>query len=477
MLRTPTRTGFTLIELLVVIAIIAILAAILFPVFAKAREKARQSQCMNNARQIILGIQMYMQDHDSKFPSSDTVFSELSFPPKTLICPTLGSKAKGYGMNKWLSNKTVNEIAKPVMDIAVLADCKTSAGNSLVINTVDIDPRHSDKANVAYADGHVALVNPAEAAISPTTPHDAIEDTWDVTAPLNSSRHFFSRLADADLQNNGYLIRKVTPPSTWVSPAFTEPWNNFGYVTGFGCWPDGVAVYGAGYEFYDLSVSLYGHVSSVYTHGWNAPEMYVRIPMNKENPGAPIPMSDNWVVSVPLLSTPALGIKYPESSAAKLNGYAQISVLDAAELPIATWEARAPDANQVDYKINGTTLCSITNAAIPTPDGVYDGPAWDFSWIGVFQNSWQYKYAWNYISMSIFAYSNGEVTGAVSAGSAIPELSGVARVSKLNNGSDIKAPAWIELRVSDLYSGVGDGGIHIVRQGLGGGLYWGVDGN
>ena len=64
------RTGFTLIELLVVIAIIAILAAILFPVFAQAREKARQTACMSNMKQVGLGLQMYAQDYDETLPPS-----------------------------------------------------------------------------------------------------------------------------------------------------------------------------------------------------------------------------------------------------------------------------------------------------------------------------------------------------------------------------------------------------------------------
>ncbi len=65
--RSSKRSGFTLIELLVVIAIIAILAAILFPVFAQAREKARGTSCLSNEKQITLGLLMYIQDYDESF--------------------------------------------------------------------------------------------------------------------------------------------------------------------------------------------------------------------------------------------------------------------------------------------------------------------------------------------------------------------------------------------------------------------------
>ena len=66
------RRGFTLIELLVVIAIIAILAAILFPVFAKARESARRTVCISNVKQIGLAWMMYVQDYDELFPPSNS---------------------------------------------------------------------------------------------------------------------------------------------------------------------------------------------------------------------------------------------------------------------------------------------------------------------------------------------------------------------------------------------------------------------
>jgi len=71
-MRTTKTKGFTLIELLVVIAIIAILAAILFPVFAKAREKARQASCQSNLKQLGLAFTQYIQDYDEMMPPTSS---------------------------------------------------------------------------------------------------------------------------------------------------------------------------------------------------------------------------------------------------------------------------------------------------------------------------------------------------------------------------------------------------------------------
>ena len=65
------RRGFTLIELLVVIAIIGILAAMVFPVFARARESARKAVCLSNVKNLALAIQMYLSDYSDHFPPSE----------------------------------------------------------------------------------------------------------------------------------------------------------------------------------------------------------------------------------------------------------------------------------------------------------------------------------------------------------------------------------------------------------------------
>ncbi|HCA47545.1 MAG TPA: hypothetical protein DEP45_09375 [Armatimonadetes bacterium] len=109
------RRGFTLIELLVVIAIIAILAAILFPVFARAREKARQTSCLSNVKQLMLGVMMYAQDYDEVLPigsnwttpAGSIVWDQALEPyvknAQVFICPSEQRKQHarnlGYGWN------------------------------------------------------------------------------------------------------------------------------------------------------------------------------------------------------------------------------------------------------------------------------------------------------------------------------------------------------------------------------------------
>lgn len=105
--KRPGKGAFTLIELLVVIAIIALLAAILFPVFARARENARRSSCMSNVKQIGLGILQYTQDYDERLPQgfqTGVRWSDLIQPytksTQVLRCPSDPAiTGRSYGLN------------------------------------------------------------------------------------------------------------------------------------------------------------------------------------------------------------------------------------------------------------------------------------------------------------------------------------------------------------------------------------------
>jgi len=106
--RARTLRGFTLIELLVVIAIIAILAAILFPVFARVREKANQTSCLNNQRQLAVALMIYANDHEETLPLPSTWVeaTNLASDPKIFNCPSNSAQgvpsAPDYGMNAFL---------------------------------------------------------------------------------------------------------------------------------------------------------------------------------------------------------------------------------------------------------------------------------------------------------------------------------------------------------------------------------------
>ncbi|MEI6502656.1 MAG: DUF1559 domain-containing protein [Armatimonadota bacterium] len=181
------RRGFTLIELLVVIAIIAILASILFPVFAKAREKARQSSCMSNLKQLDMAFQSYAQDYDEQLPFAGAAFTD-SFPygiwikktpavsswdvtagaiypyiknSQIFVCPSRKNTTIpncGYEMNGACAGQALGAI-DDVSGTAVLteADCDDGA-----CNATDGGAGyscHNGGSNVAFADGHAKWLN------------------------------------------------------------------------------------------------------------------------------------------------------------------------------------------------------------------------------------------------------------------------------------------------------------------------------
>ena len=182
------RKGFTLIELLVVIAIIAILAAILFPVFARAREKARQTSCLNNLKQIVLGGQMYAQDYDERWhiyrvgsyaAPNDMWYVHIQPYIKNTqiwICPSRDAGSYNYGVN--YSHACGQPLAKMPSPAEMLAYCDNAnhlagcpySGHGLgVAYTPNLNPApHNDGINVAFIDGHAKWMTcDGEMAVAP----------------------------------------------------------------------------------------------------------------------------------------------------------------------------------------------------------------------------------------------------------------------------------------------------------------------
>lgn len=191
--HSGARRAFTLIELLVVIAIISILAAILFPVFGRARENARKTSCLSNLKQIGLGLQQYMQDNDSAYPLAAYTASNggklrwadaiqtYTKSRQLFLCPSASEKLRsktwfdgaagvygGYGYNyQYLGNgrPTVlfsandSQITAPSQTVAVAdtqgADFENRPGaeGSYTIDPPLTSGRGSGKASGFYADG------------------------------------------------------------------------------------------------------------------------------------------------------------------------------------------------------------------------------------------------------------------------------------------------------------------------------------
>ncbi len=469
---TRTRKGFTLIELLVVIAIIAILAAILFPVFAKAREKARQTQCLNNVRQIGVAIDIYRQDHKDHFPNRATVFADINMPPKTLACPTYGaSKGIGYGYNTWISDKVPSDAGMLAMQkLPVMMDAKTA--DHLVLMPSQTDPRHTDKVVVGFGDGHVAMLPQGEVEIAATTDHEIISETW--PAPDTSMSYGLTRLTAADFPPGiaWYLGYMKTAPALWVSPLFTEQANVVASpIEGFGVEVNNASENWMNTEFDSLILSSKPYATPEWTG--SPDEVYVRFPI----PSTANSLSANgmWVFSMPRVFFRGIGASndtVAPGATPSLKGYAEINILDGADKKIASFKLECAGTSAT-YSINGLAVASASGA-IQTPTT----PAWSGSTGGDYSIYGRYIYAHSRIehNLLLIGTGTGGCTASISAGSAVNGTAVASSVAEA--GANPTAPRWIEWRVS-CYKAAGAPGLGVIGMPLpseNGSMNWGAGG-
>ncbi|MEI7833265.1 MAG: prepilin-type N-terminal cleavage/methylation domain-containing protein [bacterium] len=188
--QNQSSQGFTLIELLVVIAIIAILASILFPVFSKARAKAREIACISNVKQIAAAIIIYRNENKVYPDIGWTTDSSMGLSPKVLICPARPTEASGYAINGYLHGLTDGAVINETRVISVFDATGETSGIEPNFNS------HGGGAIIGFIDGHAKAYKTYDDLINTNAQFPA--GLFSITKPL-AAKEVFTGTATASI--------------------------------------------------------------------------------------------------------------------------------------------------------------------------------------------------------------------------------------------------------------------------------------
>jgi prepilin-type processing-associated H-X9-DG protein len=367
---------------------------------------------------MVLAVQMHMQDREQRFPQKTTVWADINLTPKIMTCPTYGAnKGNGYGYNTSISGKALGDQGMlEAHKIPVIMD-SNKQDNLVSISALDIDARHTGKAMIGFADGHVALQLASSVSILPV--------------PANTEEFMggfgggWQRFATA---GGGY---KVALPAGWTfnALAYQDSSGTDAYHSGFGKAGGRMHVIGnwAGYN-------------CVYPTAFTTDPFYrVRIPMNPAAPGTPRAFDQFWQLAIPAFFFAGIGLANNDTPPA---AYAQISILDDTGAKISTFKLTNAGAT-ASYTFNGATVATKPNENESTY--FYTSNRRYYKYEAATSNSYTSKFRHTLLVLAnggnllcIFESPNAPGVGA----------SGMATAASL--GGDWTKPTWVEIEVSTL---------------------------